>query len=451
MTKESPIRELTLNILIDVLENQNYSHVVINNTLKKYQYLEKQDRAFLSRLGEGTIEQLIRLDFILDQFSTVKVKKMKPVIRCILRMGVYQILFMDSVPDSAACNEAVKLAQKRGFKNLKGFVNGVLRNISRGKDSIKYPIKEKEPVKYLSIYYSTPEWIIRNWLEDYDYETVEKVLKESFIDKKVSIRCNLLKTEPEKLRNLLKARDITVEESPYLPYAFRISDYNYMNQIPEFTTGLFQVQDESSMFVSEIAGIQKGNIIIDVCAAPGGKSLHGADKLATTGQVIARDLTEYKVALIDENILRLSYDNVKTEISDALTLDQDSISKADIVFADLPCSGLGVFGKKSDIKYKMTPDNQKELVKLQRDILTVVRQYVKKGGVLIYSTCTISKEENLNNVKWFIKEFDFQLESIDEYLPENLRCDSTKEGYLQFLPGIHDTDGFFMARLKSTK
>lgn len=451
MTKESPIRELTLNILMDVLENQNYSHVVINNTLKKYQYLEKQDRAFLSRLSEGTIEQIIRLDFILDQFSTVKVKKMKPVIRCILRMGVYQILFMDSVPDSAACNEAVKLAQKRGFKNLKGFVNGVLRNISRGKDSIKYPIKEKEPVKYLSIYYSTPEWIIRNWLEDYDYETVEKVLKESFIDKKVSIRCNLLKTEPEKLRDLLKSRDITVEESPYLPYAFRISDYNYMNQIPEFITGLFQVQDESSMFVSEIAGIQKGNIIIDVCAAPGGKSLHGADKLATTGQVIARDLTEYKVALMDENILRLSYDNVKTEIFDALTLDQDSISKADIVFADLPCSGLGVFAKKSDIKYKMTPDKQKELVKLQRDILTVVRQYVKKGGVLIYSTCTISKEENLNNVKWFIKEFDFQLESIDEYLPENLRCDSTKEGYLQFLPGIHDTDGFFMARLKSTK
>lgn len=451
MTKATPIRELVLTILVDVIENNEYSHQVINNTLKKYQYLEKQDRAFLSRLAEGTIERLLHLDYVLDQFSSVKVKKMKPVIRNILRMGVYQILFMDSVPVSAACNEAVKLAEKKGFKNLKGFVNGVLRNISRNKENINYPDESKAPVKYLSVMYSTPEWIINNWLADYEYSFVKKMLEASFKERQVSIRCNLTKTDPEKLKQELIENGITVENSPFLPYAFRISDINYMNQIPAFSKGLFQVQDESSMFVAEVAGIQKDNIVIDVCAAPGGKSLHAADKLMSTGLVISRDLTEYKVSLIEENIHRLAYGNVKTEVFDALTIDKDSIGKADVVFADLPCSGLGVLGKKTDIKYKMTTEKQKDLVKLQRDILDIVWQYVKKGGVLIYSTCTINKEENLDNVKWFTDKYNFSLESLDDYLPNDLRSKTTKEGYLQFLPGIHDTDGFFVARLRANR
>ncbi|ROR30725.1 16S rRNA (cytosine967-C5)-methyltransferase [Mobilisporobacter senegalensis] len=451
MTKAAPIRELVLGILIDVAENNEYSHQVINNTLKKYQYLEKQDRAFLTRLSEGTIERLLHLDYVLDQFSKVKVGKMKPVIRNILRMGVYQILFMDSVPVSAACNEAVKLAEKKGFYNLKGFVNGILRNISRNKDNIKYPDETKEPVKYLSVLYSTPGWIINNWLNDYDYEAVKKMLRDSMREREVSIRCNLTKTEPLKLKEILLDNGITVTDSPYLPYAYRISGINYMNDIPAFEQGFFQIQDESSMFVAEVAGIEKGNTIIDVCAAPGGKSLHAADKLQSTGIIMARDLTEYKVSLIEDNIHRLAYSNVKAEIVDALAYDKDSLEKADIVFADLPCSGLGVFGKKADIKYKMTPEKQKDLVKLQRDILDIVWQYVKKGGILIYSTCTVNKDENINNVKWFMDKYNFSLESIDEYLPESLRCNTTKEGYLQFLPGIHDTDGFFLAKLRKDK
>lgn len=449
MTKVTPIRELVLTILIDVTENNEYSHQVINNTLKKYQYLEKQDRAFLSRLSEGTIEQLLHIDYVLNQFSSVKVKKMKPVIRNILRMGVYQILFMDSVPESAACNEAVKLAEKKGFKNLKGFVNGVLRNISRNMENINYPDEHDEPVKYLSIMYSTPEWIINDWINDYDYEIVKKILEDSMKERKISIRCNLTKTNPLKLKEELTNGGIGVEDSPYLPYAFRISGINYMNDIPAFKQGFFQIQDESSMFVAEVADIQKDNIVIDACAAPGGKSLHAADKLQSSGLVIARDLTEYKVSLIEDNIHRLTYNNVKAEVHDALTLDKDSIKKADVVFADLPCSGLGVFGKKTDIKYKMTPEKQQDLVKLQKDILDVVWQYVKKGGVLIYSTCTINKEENINNVKWFMDKYNFSLESIDEYITEELRSETTKKGYLQFLPGIHDTDGFFIARLKA--
>lgn len=449
MTKVSPIRELVLGTLIDILENNQYSHQVINDTLKKYQYLEKQDRAFFSRLTEGTVEQLIRIDYILNQYSKVKVKKMKPVIRNILRMGVYQILFMNSVPDSAACNEAVNLAKKKGFANLRGFVNGNLRNISRNKDAIIYPNEEKEPIQYLSVSYSMPEWIIEGWLLEYNYSQVKSMLEAFLEDKHISIRCNLLKTDPEQLKLLLEAQGILVEESAYLTYAYQISNYNYLNNIKEFAEGYFQVQDISSMFAVEVAGISKDNIILDVCAAPGGKSLHAAELLEETGIVIARDISDYKVSLIQENIQRLGYKNIITKVHDALVLDDELIHGADVVIADLPCSGLGVIGKKSDIKYKMTREKQEELVKLQRDILSVIHQYVKQGGTFIYSTCTVNRAENIDNVQWFIKEYNFALESIDEYIPESLRSETTKEGYLQFLPGIHKSDGFFVARLRS--
>lgn len=448
MTKETPMREIALGILIEIIEEGHYSHLVINETLKKYQYLEKQDRAFLSRICEGTVESLIHLDYIINQFSTVKVNKMKPVIRNIIRMGVYQIKFMDSVPDSAACNEAVKLAQKKGFQNLKGFVNGVLRNISRSLDKITYPSKEKNPKEYFSIFYSTPEWMIENWMDEFGIVLTEKILIASFEDRKTRIRCNLNKTTPADLKQLLSAQGITIEESTYLPYAFKISDYNYINSMNGFTEGLFQVQDESSMLAVEIADIKENDYVIDVCAAPGGKSLHAAEKLAGSGQVEARDLTEYKVSLIEENIHRLGCRNITAQTADALVLMKDSIEKADVVLADLPCSGLGVLGKKTDIKYKMTREQQKELSELQRQILSVVWQYVKPGGTLIYSTCTMNKEENIQNVIWFLEQYDFKLESLDTYLPEALRSDTTKEGYLNLLPGVHDTDGFFMARLK---
>lgn len=449
MTKASPIRELALGALIDILENNQYSHQVIQNTLKKYQYLEKQDRAFFSRITEGTVEQLIRIDYIINQYSKVKVKKMKPVIRNILRMGVYQILFMNSVPDSAACNEAVNLAKKKGFGNLRGFVNGNLRNISRNKDSIIYPDQEKEPIQYLSVYYSMPEWIIQKWLLEYDYVQVRKMLEALLEEQSVSIRCNLSKTNPKELKELLEAQGIIVEESPYLPYAYKISNFNYLNQIKEFAEGYCQVQDISSMFVVEVAGIKKDNMILDVCSAPGGKSLHAADRLEGTGLVLARDVSDYKVSLIQENVVRLGYSNIKTEVHDALSLDSDMVEKADVVIADLPCSGLGVIGKKSDIKYKMTPEVQDELVQLQRDILSVVHQYVKPGGVLIYSTCTINGSENIDNVQWFIQEHNYELESIDAYLPKSLQSETTQSGYLQFLPGIHNSDGFFLARLRN--
>lgn len=444
------IRELALNMLMEILEEGKYSNAVILNTLRNYQYLEKQDRAFLTRLTEGVMERLIELDYIINRFSKVKVKKMKPIIRNVLRMGVYQMKYMDQVPESAACNESVKLVTKRGFYNLKGFVNGVLRTIARNLDQISYPEKEKDKIAYLSVMYSMPEWIIVLWIDSYGEEITEKMLKASLEEKKTTIRCNSNQIKKEELKKKLEKEGIIVEEGIYVKEALKISNYNYIDKITGFYEGEFSVQDESSMLIGLVSEAKEDDIIMDVCAAPGGKSLHIAELLKGTGLVSARDVSENKVAIMNENIERLHEENIKTKVWDAKKIDKDWLDKADIVIADLPCSGLGVLGKKNDIKYKASKETIQELVKLQREILTTITAYVKKGGIAIYSTCTVNLEENNKNVSWFLENFknEFELEELDQFLPESLRNEQTKEGYLQLFPGVHQTDGFFLAKFR---
>ncbi|SHJ95842.1 16S rRNA (cytosine967-C5)-methyltransferase [Anaerocolumna jejuensis DSM 15929] len=446
---EKSSREIALDILIEILEKGDFSHTQLNRTLKTQTALTKQDRSFITRLVEGTLERLITLDYILNGYSKVKVEKMKPFIRNLLRMSLYQLKYMDQVPDSAVCNEAVKLAGKRGFKSLSGFVNGVLRNIARNSKGSVFPLEEKEREEYLSILYSTPRWIIEKWLKDYDYETVKNMLAAQFEEKKyTTIRVNLAKNTVEELTERLKEENVETIDGNYLSCALKIQGFENMESIKAFAKGRFTVQDESSMLIGLIAGIQEKDFIIDVCGAPGGKALHAAELLKGTGMVETRDVTDYKVALIQENIRRMGLPNIKAVKKDATLKDEDSILKADIVLADLPCSGLGVIGKKPDIKYNMTREKQQELVKLQREILSVVSGYVKAGGILIYSTCTVNREENLGNVEWFTENYPFQLESLEGLLPEKLPCETKEKGYLQLIPGIHETDGFFMARLR---
>lgn len=416
-------RELILGILLEVLEEGNYSHLVIRSVLDKYQYLEKQERAFITRVAEGTIQQMIELDYIINQYSKVNVNKMKPVIRNILRMSVYQLKYMDSVPDSAACNEAVKLARKRGFSSLSGFVNGVLRNISRN-PVVELPNKETNPVQYYSVMYSMPEWMVELWMKDYGVEVMQETLSAFAKEAPITIRTNLAKIIPEELQRRLESEGVTVkkvilQEFPGLDYAFMISDFDYLNALPSFREGLFYVQDISSMMVAELAAPKMDNYIIDVCAAPGGKSTHLAEKMQGSGMVEARDLTEYKVALIEENIVRHACANMKAVQMDATILDKASVGKADIVIADLPCSGLGVLRKKTDIKYKMTPEKMESLVELQRKMLHTVCNYVKEEGILVYSTCTIHRKENEENVTWFLKNHqEFELLSSQQIFPQ---------------------------------
>lgn len=451
MTSIVNTREIILGALMEITEEEQYCHIVLRDVLTKYQYLEKRDRAFISRVVEGTMENMIQIDYILEQFSTVKVQNMKPVIRNILRMSVYQMQYMDGVPHSAVVNEAVKLTQKKGFYTLKGFVNGVLRAVDRGMEEVSFPDAERTPRRYLSVRYSMPEWILQKWLAQFDFEVVEKICRGLWQESRTCIRCNLSRAPKETIIEKLRAQNITVKEVPYLPYALEISDYNYLQAITAFKEGLFQVQDVSSMLVAEVAAPKWGDYCIDVCAAPGGKSLHLSDKLNGSGYVEARDLTDIKVSLMQENLERTGRINMTAVRQDATVFDGASVEKADILLADLPCSGLGVIGRKPDIKYKMTEAKQQELVKLQRKILDTVWSYVKVGGTLIYSTCTTGADENQYNVKWFLENYPFRLESIDPYLCDALKSRTTKAGYLQLLPGIHGTDGFFLARFKRVK
>jgi len=433
MKKTISERELILDILLSITRDNEYSHIALRGVLDKYRYLEKRERAFITRVVEGTLERMIELDFIINQYSKVPVNKMKPVIRTIVRNAVYQLKYMDSVPNSAVCNESVKLAAKRGFVNLKGFVNGLLRNIDRNLADIKYP-DESDTLKFLSVTYSMPVWILEQWLQEYDRITVERMLQDFLREKPTAVRFDPNRISRQKLIEKLKQEGVTVEEHPVLPYALLISGYDYLGALKSFQDGDFQVQDISSMKVAEAAAPKPGDFVIDVCAAPGGKALHMAEKLAGTGFVEARDLSDYKVGLMEENILRSGLMNIKAVRQDATEYTAELKAKADIVIADLPCSGLGVLGRKTDLKYKMTEAQQTGLVMLQRKILTVVKAYVKPGGKLIYSTCTVHRGENQENTAWFLQENpDFQLIAEE-----------------QMLPGEHGGDGFYISELMRT-
>ena len=362
-------REIIVEILLSLEKGQDFSHKLMKAVLDKYDYLDPREKAFIKRVTEGTIERQLELDYYLDRFSSVPVRKMKPLIRCLLRMSTYQILYMDAVPDSAVCNEACKLAAKRGFRTLKGFVNAVLRNISRSKEQMPLP-DPKDTVKYL-------------------------------------------------------------QQSRELPYVYLAQNLENVSELPGFAEGKFTVQDASSALAVEAAGICPGNTVMDLCAAPGGKTILAAEFAGEAGHVVSRDISEYKTDLIRENLERMNRRNVEVQVYDATVHDPEKEKYADVVLMDVPCSGLGVMGKKRDIKYHATPESLQSITELQRQIVAAGWQYVKPHGVLLYSTCTIHRGENQEMAVWITENFPFVLEEER-----------------QLLPGTDETDGFYYARLR---
>lgn len=435
MSKEN-LRALSLDIVMEVLEKQGFSNHVLNAVLSKYQYLEKQERSFISRLSLGTIEKAPLLDEIINSYSKTKVKKQKPVIRNILRLSVYQFYFMDNVPESAVVNEAVKLAKKRGFAGLSGFVNGTLRSVIRENK----PLSEYEN-QSLALKFSMPEWIVEKWSKDYGEEKTKEILLGFSHEKGITVRTDITKISPEKLCGLLEAEGMRVYNTE-IPYAFIIDDYDYLEKSESFRNGYFYVQDLSSMEVAERADLFAGARVLDVCAAPGGKSIHmgeileniektqnrppSSEKTGETGSVEARDLSVDKVAIIGENIRRTGRGNVTAKVFDATVYDASAENYFDRVICDLPCSGLGVIGKKPEIKYRVQPEDVLSLQTLQREILTNAVRYVKPGGMLVYSTCTITHEENDDNVAWLRKQYpQLELLSAEQFFPEK----NTRDGF----------------------
>lgn len=433
------LRNLCLKILEEIENDKKFINEVIDDYFYLYS-LEPKEKAFINKIINGTTEYKIKLDYIINRFSKVKTDKLKKPILYILRMSVYQMLYLDFIPISAVINEAVKLTKKRKMINLAGFVNGVLREISRNLDTITYPD--------YSIYYSFPSWLFDYLVKQYNIEIIKEVLEDSLKIPKISIRPNRLKCTKEELIKALELENINFINGTLLDDALKLEATGMITKINAFKDGLFQIQDESSMLVGKIASPNSDDIVLDICAAPGGKTTHLAELMDNKGKIYSRDISDRKIALIEENCNRLGITNVILKKHDAILLDEELIDKVNVLIADVPCSGLGIIKKKPDIKYNVTLEGIENLIKIQRNILKTSSKYVKIGGSLIYSTCTINKEENHKNIEWFLNENkNFEIAPLDYSYPNQIKTDDDL-GYLQLLPINEISDGFFIAKLK---
>ena len=442
-------REVVLDMLLSLREGK-LSHTILKDTLDSYLYLDKSSRGFITRLYEGTIEKRLYLDYIIDGYSKTPVKKMKPVIMLLLEISVYQLFFMDRVPDSAAINEAVKLTKKRGLTGLSGFVNGVLRNIARNKEKIALPDKNKDLIKYLEIKYSTPRTVVEYLIKDYGNEEAEAVL-EAFEEKR-PLTARATRGDRKELIKKLEGEGVKTGTDTIFPESVRILELDNLGFLGSFEDGDFVIQDESSQFIGKIVGLPSGARVLDLCAAPGGKSLLFAE-MEEVDEIISCDISESKTELIEDNVRRIGVDKIRTMVNDASLYNPDFLDGFDLVICDLPCSGLGVMGRKRDIKYNVTEDKIRELAILQKKILENAVRYVKKGGRLIYSTCTMTKAENEENFT-FISEFkgfsavDFSDKIrgyVDRHKDGERLVNEAKKGFIRLLPGELGTDGFFIS------
>ena len=458
-------REAVLEILTGIREKGIYSHIAVKEMLDRCERegMDRRQRAFVKRLTEGVIERRIELDDVLRRYAK-KGARIRPVIRDILRMGIFQILYMDSVPDSAACNEAVILTKKYGKKELSGFVNGLLRNVVRDKDAGKLTADsapaggELSGTGELSRRYSMPEWIVSMWQEQLGEEETEKLLEALLKVRPVAIRFDdrCSQARREEILTQMSEKGVKAEKGHYLPYCYELTGTDSIQELPGYREGAWTVQDESSMMVAEAAGLSGGETVYDVCSAPGGKAMHCASKLlafaggtAGEGTVYAFDLSKGKTAQILKNVRRMHLPNVVVDQRDALIPVPEEAGKADVLLCDLPCSGLGVIGRKRDIKYHVTPEQLTELAQLQKSILRSAAVYLKEGGVLIYSTCTINKGENAEIAEFIEKEMGLRPDPLAPYLPGSVP--GIRGNQLQLLPHVHGTDGFFLARFVKKK
>lgn len=370
---------------------------MINEALDKYAFLDGRDKSMFVKIIHGSLEYRIRIDHIIDKYSSVNVERMKPLIRNVLRMSVYQILYLDKIPDSAVCDEAVKLVKRSALKNLSGFVNGVLRTIARDKDAIEI---DDIPT----------DLSVRGWMYDILVESIGKEETEEF------------------LKYVLAEHGVSVR-SVGTDEVYILDDAASLTASEAWNSGRIIAQDYSSSLPVIIAGVKKGDTVLDVCAAPGGKSIQAAEKVGEEGHVIACDLTEYKIDKIKENIKRLRITNIETRVRDALIRDDMLVETADVVIADCPCSGIGTISKKPEIKNRLSKKDCLQLAEIQRKILDNVCDYVKKGGKLLYSTCTLDHFENEDNIKAFLERHkDFRLAEEKIMIP-SLHEDKPYDGF----------------------
>lgn len=421
-------RETAVEILNNIEKNKAFSNIAINESLKRNR---GADAAFVRQLVYGVLENRIYLDYFISKFLTSPVEKVKKNSLNILRLAVYQILFMDSVPDYAAVNEAVEIAKKTS-KGQAPFINGVLRNILRNKDKVKLPDAKKNPIKRLSVKYSFPRWMVEYFANSYGMDFTGKYLAAANETPPLTIRANTLKTSADELKKKLGEQGFEVQPGKNSANALTVKGGNLLDT-EEFRNGEFSVQDESSMTAVETLAPEPGDHLIDLCAAPGGKTVYAGELMKNEGIITACDIYENKLNIVERTAAEHGINNVSCLCLDAVKLNSDFVETADKIICDVPCSGLGVIRRKPEIKYTKTMDDIKQLCKIQYGILRNAAVYLKKGGALLYSTCTLSPLENEGVINHFMKKHG----------SDRFRVDVMK----QLNPFENGTDGFFICRI----
>lgn len=441
-------RRLALNVLMDVHLQEAYASLALDDRLRAVPKMDPRDRRLATELVYGTLEKQIRLDYMLD--TLLERKDLEPVVRDILRMGAYQITFLDRVPDSAAVDESVKLARLMDRESFTGLVNAVLRNLIRTKNEISYPSAQTEPARHISVLHSVPLWLVERLNEAYGPAMALAICRHVQQQHAVTVRPNLARITPAAFEALLSKEHLTFAQG-IVPGAYRIEGGGELTRLTAYEKGLFSIQGESAMLAAQAVGVKPGWNVLDACAAPGGKSALMAEAMEGTGRVQAWDVHEHRVNLLKAMAQRLKLDNVRPALRDAQALREDMVGTMDAVLIDAPCSGLGVMLEKPDIKYRMNPEKVTSLVAVQKNLLDACCQYVKPGGVLVYATCTILPEENSGQIQAFLESHpDFEPEGLGERLPESLRGQVEGAG-IQLFAHRDGIEGFYIARLRRRK
>lgn len=446
-------REAALRALRDVDVKAAYANLALDHHLSGSK-LEGRERALATELAYGVTRRRATLDWAISQVATRPLEKMDPWVRNILREAVYQILYMDRIPHSAAVDQAVELAKQYGHAGLAKFVNGVLRNLIRRLPELKWPDEAAEPIRALAVKHSYPEWLVSHWLERFGRGEAVRLLEAGNQVPPLTVRVNRLKATREEAAAALAEEGVRTEPTRHSPQGLIIRDLtsaSWLDRLKAMKQGLITVQDESSMLAAAVVAPQPGWTVIDVAAAPGGKSTHLAELMDNQGHVIALDIHPHKVDLIEQNAARLGTTIVQAVCLDARRVGEMMPERADAILCDLPCSGLGTLSRRPDARWRKSPEDVEALVPVQRAILESAAKALKPGGVLVYSTCTIQPAENEQLVEAFVADHpEFRFDNIWGYLPESIAREGQAEGYVQLLPHVHGTDGFFIARMVKT-
>lgn len=444
-------RAIAYKILTEIDIDEAFSNISLNRELSQAN-LEARDRGLTTELVYGVLRMRGHLDYIINQFSKRSVDQLDAGVRNLLRMGIYQIKFLDKIPTRAAVHTTVELAKKDFHQGITKFINGVLRNIDRNLHQIKFPDPKKDPVGFISTYYSHPEWLVQKWLDRFGFtETVELCEANNQVPDLI-IRTNTLKINPATLADDLFEKhglDVFLLSYPY--EGLLLENATGFTKLKEFQEGFFTVQGQASMTVAHALQVEPGMKIADLCAAPGGKTTHIAALMENEGEVLAVDIHSHKINLIEENCQRLEVTNVKTLCADTSTLDLEEAS-FDRVLLDAPCSGLGLLAQKPEIRWMKSQKEIDELVELQRTLLRKAFKWLKPGGILVYSTCTITEEENQKMIEEALQMANVELIDLRHLLPAEEQDIFTENEldapYLEFLPHISETEGFFIAALR---